>query len=135
MVLHVDQGQVGVYEFPGSDAPVKVGDAIVMKPFKATQPATAAPTQSQVQVLIKSFKFGANSTLTIAPGTTVVWRNEDKAPHTVTADDGSYDSGNMGQGAEFSHTFTQAGEYPYYCAYHGGPGGTGMSGKVIVKAQ
>lgn len=34
-MLHVDAGEVGTYEFPGADVPVKVGDAIVMAEFSA----------------------------------------------------------------------------------------------------
>ncbi|RMH35798.1 MAG: endonuclease, partial [Gammaproteobacteria bacterium] len=34
----------------------------------------------------------------------------------------------------FRHTFTQAGEFPYFCSIHGGPGGVGMAGKVIVQS-
>lgn len=42
-------------------------------------------------------------------------------------------SGNLaGNGASFSHTFATAGSYPYYCRYHGGRGGSGMSGVITV---
>ncbi|MEZ4620921.1 MAG: fasciclin domain-containing protein, partial [Caldilineaceae bacterium] len=34
-MLHVDEGEAGVYEFPGPDGPVLVDDAIVMAPFTA----------------------------------------------------------------------------------------------------
>ena len=50
----------------------------------------------------------------------------------VTADDGSFDSGLFGQGETFSHTFSTPGTYPYYCIPHGGPGGAGMAGVVVV---
>jgi plastocyanin len=44
-------------------------------------------------------------------------------------------SGNLaGNGASFTHTFTKAGSFPYYCRYHGGPGGQGMSGVITVVA-
>jgi hypothetical protein len=62
----------------------------------------------------------------------VVWTQEGQLPHTVTADDGSFDSGEMGQGDTYSRTFQQPGSYPYYCTFHGAPGGEGMSGTVIV---
>jgi hypothetical protein len=39
-----------------------------------------------------------------------------------------------GNGASFSHEFTAAGSVPYYCRYHGGPGGAGMSGVITVAA-
>lgn len=42
-------------------------------------------------------------------------------------------SGNLaGNGASFSHTFTTVGSVPYYCRYHGGRGGNGMSGVITV---
>ena len=39
-MLHVDEGQVGVYEFPGADGPVTVGGEVVVRPFDV-QPAEA----------------------------------------------------------------------------------------------
>lgn len=44
-------------------------------------------------------------------------------------------SGNLsGSGGSFSHVFTTAKTIPYYCGLHGGPGGAGMSGVIIVNA-
>jgi plastocyanin len=57
-------------------------------------------------------------TITIKKGTTLTWTNEDEAVHTVTADDGSYDSGRLGLGATFSRTFDRAGTFSYSCAIH-----------------
>ncbi len=37
-MLHVDAGEMGQYEFPGADVPVKVGDKVVVKPFNVTLP-------------------------------------------------------------------------------------------------
>lgn len=73
--------------------------------------------------------------ITVAPGTTVVWTNDAGLPHSVTADDGTFDSGAMSGGDTFSWTFDEPGEYPYYCQFHGGPGGQGMSGVVIVSDE
>jgi LPXTG-motif cell wall-anchored protein len=70
----------------------------------------------------------------VEPGTTVTWTNEGGTAHTVTADNGSFDSGNMDPGDDFSETFVEAGRYPYFCEYHGGEGGEGMSGVVVVTA-
>ena len=68
-------------------------------------------------------------------GTTIEWRNVGRNAHTVTADDGSFDSGNMAPGAEYSHAFTVAGVYRYYCVYHGARGGVGMAGIGIHEHQ
>jgi glucose/arabinose dehydrogenase/plastocyanin len=56
-------------------------------------------------------------------GDIVTWTNDDSQPHTVTSGenaqaDGRFDSSIMAQGATFSHTFTEAGEYPYFCTLH-----------------
>jgi plastocyanin len=70
--------------------------------------------------------------LRVAPGTTVEFHNDGRNPHTVTADDGSYDSGVLQDGQVFSHTYTTPGVYPFNCKLHGGPGGIGMSGIIVV---
>jgi plastocyanin len=66
---------------------------------------------------IVDFAF-APAELTVPVGTTVTWTNQDSAPHTVTADDGAFDSGRMDQGATFSFTFDTAGTYAYHCDFH-----------------
>jgi plastocyanin len=80
---------------------------------------------------MKSFSF-VPATLTISAGTTVTWTNNDPVNHTVTADNGSFDSGVVLPGDSFSFTFNTPGNYLYYCSIHGGPGGVGMSGMIIV---
>jgi plastocyanin len=92
---------------------------------------TEAMTQPSVAVKLVNRSF-APATVTIKVGTTVVWTSEDQVSHTVTADDGSFDSGTMRRGDTFSHTFTEPGEYPYYCRFHGGQGGVGMAGTIVV---
>ncbi len=56
--------------------------------------------------------------LTIAAGDSVVFSNRDLAPHTVTADDGGFDSGRFGLGGSVRMTFPSAGTYPYHCEVH-----------------
>ena len=74
-------------------------------------------------------------TITIDAGGKVVWTNGDFAAHTVTSgvleeggSDGVFDSGMFVPGAEFSHVFEEAGEYPYFDLVH-----PWMQGVVIVK--
>ncbi len=68
-------------------------------------------------------------TVTIGVNNTVVWTNDDGIFHTVTATDGSFNSGTIFAGQNWSHTFTQPGTYSYYfCQYH-----PWMKGTVIVK--
>jgi nitrite reductase (NO-forming) len=59
----------------------------------------------------------------VSAGGTVTWTNDDAQPHTATsgenaAPDGLFDSGILTVGKSFSHTFAEAGEYPYYCMLH-----------------
>jgi plastocyanin len=65
-------------------------------------------------------------------GTMVTWTHRGKSPHTITADDGSFDSGRLGEGDRFSITFKEPGPHPYHCIYHGAAGGRGMAGVVQV---
>ncbi len=68
----------------------------------------------------------------ISSGETVVWINMDSAAHTVTSGlpanpDGNFDSGMMVVDQSWESTFTDSGEYDYYCMLH-----PWMTGKVIV---
>ncbi|MHB1296668.1 MAG: cupredoxin domain-containing protein [Anaerolineae bacterium] len=67
-------------------------------------------------------------TLEVAAGTTVVWTNDDSVAHTVTSDDGLFDSMELASGDTYSFTFDQAGTYPYHCSLH-----PNMIGEVIVQ--
>lgn len=73
----------------------------------------------------------ATITVVIGVNSTVTWVNQDPVPHTVTATDGGFNSGNMDQGKSFTYTFTLPGVYDYYCIYHAG----WMKGRVIVVAM
>ena len=66
---------------------------------------------------MRSMTFGPKR-LEIAVGTTVRWTNNDPLVHTITADDGSWDSGPIEPGKTWTHTFTQPGEYAFHCTPH-----------------
>ncbi len=72
------------------------------------------------------------ATDTVAVGATVTWTNQSNFAHTVSANDGSFDSGQLTNGQTFQHTYDAIGSYPYYCKNHGSPT-TGMRGVIIVK--
>ncbi|HEX2471162.1 MAG TPA: multicopper oxidase domain-containing protein [Nitrososphaera sp.] len=59
----------------------------------------------------------------VSTGAPITWTNDDAQPHTVTSGenvtpDGNFYSGIMAPAATFEHTFTEAGEYPYFCLLH-----------------
>src|SRR5581483_8382890 len=96
-------------------------------------PALAPPALAEdatVQAVDNAFQ---PQTISVAAGTTITWTNTGKAPHTVTADDNSWDSGNLAPGQSFSHTFDQPGTIGYHCQYHGAAG-SGMFGTITVTA-
>ncbi len=66
---------------------------------------------------MRTMTFGPKR-LEIAVGTTVRWTNNDPLVHTITADDGSWDSGPIEPGKTWTHTFTQPGEYAFHCTPH-----------------
>jgi plastocyanin len=77
----------------------------------------SAAAQQSASVSIVNFAFDPAS-LQVPAGTTVTWTNNGGAPHTVTADDGSFDSGTLQPGASFSQTFNTAGTIAYHCSIH-----------------
>src|SRR5215212_6678146 len=79
-------------------------------------------------VLIQNFSFKP-ANITIKRGTKVIWINRDSTAHTATANNGrSFDSGRLGPGQRFSHTFKRAGKKSYHCEIH-----PDMRGSVVVK--
>lgn len=102
----------------------------------ATNPVAATlvdATSTTASVMIGD-NFFSPTTTTVSLGTTVTWTNQGTMLHTVTADDGSFNSGDIAASSTYSHTFNTAGTYNYYCSHHGGPGLSGMSGTIIVTA-
>ena len=56
--------------------------------------------------------------LDVLTGDSVTWTNDSVRAHTVTADDGSFDSGRIIPDATFNRRFTVVGEAPYHCTLH-----------------
>lgn len=88
----------------------------------ATEPIGSAPAPSgeaarAEKVEIVEFVYGPDP-VTIQAGGKVIWQNEDTAPHTATADDGSFDTGTIEKGKIKSKTFKEAGTIAYYCEIH-----------------
>ncbi len=80
-----------------------------------------------VDIAINGMTFSPASK-TVAKGTVVKWTNNDGNPHTVTANNGSFDSGTIAAGSSYSYTASVAGTFTYYCIIHG----VAMSGTLIV---
>jgi len=87
-------------------------------------PAPSATTGTTVSAKDDMFDPG---TLNVQVGTTVRWVNNGKHPHTVTSNDGKWDSGELQPGASYTVTFMTAGTYKYHCKLH-----KGMEGTIVV---
>jgi len=96
-------------------------------PASSAKASAVATTAAGSAVTIANFSFQPTP-MTIAVGTTVTWTNTDSAGHTVTADDGSFNSDKLASGATFSQTFATVGTFAYHCSIH-----SSMKATVIVK--
>ncbi|MFL5895880.1 MAG: plastocyanin/azurin family copper-binding protein [Thermoleophilaceae bacterium] len=99
--------------------------AAVAAAFVSAAPATAEPAVQPVNIIFQAF---SPSQLDVLPGETVQWTNVSDRRHTVTADDGSFDSGDVFGGDTFSEKFDAQGAYAYHCRVH-----AGMVGEVDVR--
>lgn len=90
---------------------------------------TEESAQEQVSVDIVSIEDAFEpSTATVAAGGEVTWVNTDDIAHTATAEDGTWDSGNLEPGAEFTFAPEEPGTYPYFCSIH-----PSMEGELVVE--
>jgi plastocyanin len=125
--------------------------SIAMTPISSNKIGGVIGNYAQAQKAVKVSIVPGASTLAdkafspdpvnIKVGDTVTWVNDDTVFHTVVSGNPSgggetgkiFDSGLSGptalttKGKTFSHTFTEKGEFPYFCQLH-----PTMIGKVIV---
>jgi plastocyanin len=78
-------------------------------------PSGEAAKSEKVQIV--EFTYEPDPVVVQAGGK-VTWQNEDTAPHTSTADDGSFDTGTIDKGKLGSATFKEAGTFTYFCEIH-----------------
>ena len=91
--------------------------------------ATAAGPAPAVEAKIAKFAYEPKE-ITIAPGTKVVWTNQDETPHTVTSNDKSFASKGLDTDDKFEHVFSKEGDFGYICTVH-----PFMTGVVHVHKQ
>ncbi len=104
------------YETPVYCEPTQSYERSETSGYSPRQPSPAKPsTVSTVGAYDNRF---SPQTINVPPGTTVRWVNYGHHDHTVTANDGSWDSGDIKPGASYSATFKQPGTYYYYCRHH-----------------
>jgi plastocyanin len=95
---------------------------VVMAPGATAQGMTTTTTQVSIQDF-----FFSPANVSVPAGTTVTWVNEGNVPHTVTSDDGQFDSGLLMPGDSYTVMFKGQGTITYHCAIH-----PSMTGSVSV---
>lgn len=93
----------------------------------SSEAAPTGPAEKAGSVTISDFKYDP-PVIQATAGSEIKILNEDTAQHTITAEDGSFDSGTVLGGDEGSVTVDQAGTYEYFCNFH-----PYMKGSVEVK--
>ncbi|BCX04946.1 MAG: hypothetical protein KatS3mg053_2884 [Candidatus Roseilinea sp.] len=91
--------------------------------------AATGRSAGNANVAIAGFAYSPKQAV-VRVGDTVTWTNNDFAPHTVTANDASFNSGTLGQGGVYSRTFGATGVFSYFCAIH-----PSMTGSVRVISE
>ena len=108
-------------------APPPPGDPTEVAPPVPTSVPVARQSGS-ASVSMVDFAFSPSS-IQVAVGGSVTWTNNGAEPHTATANDGSFDTGELGPGGSGSASFSQEGSFSYFCSIH-----PDMTGSVTVLA-
>lgn len=85
--------------------------------------STSSPT-----IYMKNSTF-SSANVQVSTGSTVMWNNDDTKVHTVTADNNSFNSGDIQPGSTFSFTFKTAGTFAYHDSHN-----SAMTGIIVVAA-
>ncbi len=98
-------------------------------PQRGQEPAPETPAvgQDTVSATMQDFRFQP-ARLEIAVGTTIMWTNNGQVQHTVSAEDGSFDTGLIEPEERRSITFSRAGTFPFRCTPH-----PFMRGVIVVR--
>jgi plastocyanin len=113
-----------------------IGSVVMVASWLALSEPTitlGARLSSTEAVSAVNYTYQPNPVQVLA-GATVTWTNNQTNPatsHTVTADDGSFDSGTLFPAQMFSMTFNTIGQFNYHCSFHQS---LGMIGTIDVFA-
>jgi len=105
---------------------VALAAALVTRAVEGPSPTVGAAVGSNT-VVIQNFSFHP-ATLTVAPGTRLTVTNRDNTAHTMSANDGAFDTGPIEGGRSVTVTVRRAGTHSYICKIH-----NTMKGTVVVR--
>ncbi|UCF98119.1 MAG: cupredoxin domain-containing protein [Spirochaetaceae bacterium] len=127
-MLHKDAGTVRVYEFPGPDVPIRIGENIVMSSFQVSEPQTV-----RIQVKARKFEF-IPDVIQVKAGTPVEPSivSEDTAHGIACRGLGINERLEKGKETVIRFTPTNAGRYVFSCSVYCGSDHRSMGGELIV---
>jgi len=105
----------------GGDEPATSGASVT------EAPPASKPASGDALITIRNFAY-VPKTLTVQAGQKITVVNVDRAPHTITAGDGTFDSGELAQDQSASFSVSEPGEHTYICDLH-----QYMTGQIIVR--
>jgi plastocyanin len=91
--------------------------AAVLITLNATSDSSGPGGQGGTAISIKNFAFSPNP-IAVKAGTTLTVTNGDGTKHTLTADDKSFDTGELDGGAKATVKIGAPGKYTYHCEIH-----------------
>jgi plastocyanin len=94
---------------------------------RASMARAADAAEGGAKVSIDMFAF-TPETITVNPGDSVTWSNDDGSPHGVKYGDGAPGNDYMLPGAAYTRRFDAAGTFDYACPIH-----PYMTGRVVVR--
>ena len=95
-------------------------NALVNTAFKTTLPDKLTGARPAMQF--------SPQVIEVAPGDTVVWTNKDPFPHMATAQDRSFDSGEIAPKRSWKLKARKKGVFSYVCTLH-----PTMKGNLVIK--
>jgi plastocyanin len=108
---------------------VLAGVAVALLAGCSDSPSDNPEGDQNATVTISDNQFSP-TTRNIIMGSVVEWTNTGSRTHTVTADDGSFDSGNLDAGEKWTREFDAEGDFPFHCKIHPSMTGTINVGKA-----
>lgn len=99
--------------------PVVAVIAIVVTNFVSSDQQSAATGSAAAPntVVIKNFSFSPKP-ITVKTGSTITVINDDNTTHTLTANNGAFDTGDVGGGQDGRITVNRPGTFAYHCTIH-----------------
>jgi plastocyanin len=117
---------LGEYEYLCIVHPWMIATIVIEEPKEAVKVEVSMPEGAGIEQ--PGQIYYDPEVIQVEVGTTVVWKNNDNAIHTVTSIDDEFDSDILSAGGSYEYTFNTPGKWDYFCIVH-----PWMTGSVDVE--